>query len=472
MFSIMKSNLSKGKNQPLENKEVATEDLKVHRIRQEEKKRAVQRARLYMLIGLAILCHVWDSVLTVDGLRNVQIKAAAISEEIEEGSLDSRIVPVLKEEASNIGCMHRKRFLSPEIKLDHSITLDKANREHPVYKFKRNCSLDKVCDDNELLYEGDLLKYKKEYFNTLLNMFPSLGECVSILSDREDSFYTFINSANVKEHKHKILASLLMLAEGVNVPLTLDESQSEKELVLKKANSEEEHFRLNMNVLVKINKKNAESTDVFEEVLQEKAIEVINFFIENRKNKVFIEEKGSSEPSDCNMLEKVQFINSPAFLIQTYIHHCLETTKEAVLFIHTVYCLLGEWMPQEEEYSRKEKMENAARHLISRYIKQKEEFSRKEKIKIPVSHLISSRYIKQKEEKRAEKQYNAFFKSIVSEENRPFDIEKIDITHISKRFMCNDYMDFGRDLLYLDVASDVVPVPIKTDNLSSSSSPV
>ncbi|KAI5163732.1 hypothetical protein NEAUS03_2377, partial [Nematocida ausubeli] len=86
----------------LKSKEVATEDLRTHKIRQEKKKKAAQRARLYMLIGVAILCHVWDSVLTVDGLRNFQIKAAAISEEIEEGSLDSRIVPVLKEEARNI----------------------------------------------------------------------------------------------------------------------------------------------------------------------------------------------------------------------------------------------------------------------------------------------------------------------------------------------------------------------------------
>ncbi|KAI5139002.1 hypothetical protein NEAUS06_2596, partial [Nematocida ausubeli] len=244
----MKSNLSKRKNQLLESKEVATEDLRTHKIKQEEKERAICRAKIYMLIGVAMLCHVWDRVLTVDGLRNIQIKAAAISEEAiseetEEVGVDSRIMPVLKEEARNIGFMYRKRFLSPEIKLDYCIPLDKTGCEHPVYRFKRNCSLDKVRDDNELLYKGGLLKYKKEYFNTLLNMFPSLGECVSILSDDIDSFYTFINSANVKEHKYKILASLLMLAEGKSVPLSFNKSYDRTELVLKKTNSEEEHFR-------------------------------------------------------------------------------------------------------------------------------------------------------------------------------------------------------------------------------------
>ncbi|KAI5139843.1 hypothetical protein NEAUS06_2657, partial [Nematocida ausubeli] len=122
---------------------------------------------------------------------------------------------------------------------------------------------------------------------------------------------------------------------------------------------------------------------------------------------------------------------------------CLETTKEAVLFIHTAYCLLGEWMLQKEESSRKEKMENIARYLISRYIEQEGE-------------------------RRAERD-NAFFKSIVSEENCPFDIEKIDITHMKKKPLQDDYIDHYDDLLYLGVASDVVPVPMKTNNLSFSS---
>ncbi|KAI5141912.1 hypothetical protein NEAUS04_2791, partial [Nematocida ausubeli] len=60
MFSIMKSNLSKRKNQLLESKEVETEDLKTHKIRQEEKGTGARRAKIYMLIGVAILCHVWN----------------------------------------------------------------------------------------------------------------------------------------------------------------------------------------------------------------------------------------------------------------------------------------------------------------------------------------------------------------------------------------------------------------------------
>ncbi|KAI5140668.1 hypothetical protein NEAUS05_2703, partial [Nematocida ausubeli] len=98
----------------LKSKEVETEDLRTHKIRQEEKGNGARRAKIYMLIGVAILCHVWDRVLTVDGLRNVQIKAAAISEETEEGSQGGEKFSVV-EITRNIGFMTRKRFLSPEI---------------------------------------------------------------------------------------------------------------------------------------------------------------------------------------------------------------------------------------------------------------------------------------------------------------------------------------------------------------------
>ncbi|KAI5164334.1 hypothetical protein NEAUS03_2472, partial [Nematocida ausubeli] len=92
MFSMTKSSLSKRKNQLLESKEVAIEDLRIHRIRQGENRRNTRRAKVYMLIGLAILCHVWDRMLAVDRLRSVYIMADPINEETD--CLNSKIKPV------------------------------------------------------------------------------------------------------------------------------------------------------------------------------------------------------------------------------------------------------------------------------------------------------------------------------------------------------------------------------------------
>ncbi|KAI5159101.1 hypothetical protein NEAUS03_0014 [Nematocida ausubeli] len=136
----------------LESKEVVTEELRIHRTRQGEKGRAIKRAKLYMLIGLAILCHVWNRMLTVNKLINVQVKADTIT----EGKIPNIItMPVLKEEASNIGLMHSKRFFSPEIKIEHSITVKASDNEYPTYTYTRDHRLDSV--HLSLPYKGVLV---------------------------------------------------------------------------------------------------------------------------------------------------------------------------------------------------------------------------------------------------------------------------------------------------------------------------
>ncbi|KAI5132237.1 hypothetical protein NEAUS06_0026 [Nematocida ausubeli] len=335
MFSIMKSNLSKRKNQLLESKEVATEDLKVHRIRQEEKKRAIQRAKLYMLIGLAILCHVWDRILTVDGLRGVYIKAASFNKEKRKEQSNGVVSMVLRKEASNIGFMHRKRFMSPEIQKDVTIRISRnASQDTQLnYHYIKNSSLDRV---NPILsYTGEMLKYKKAYFTTLLELFPSIYGYVSV-HEKENSFHAFINSSETRKHKHKILASLFLLAEGVAIPLRVNKSGSMIYLALKKANLQEDHFKVNICASSKF------------------IIRVINFFIKKQKK----EEKYSS-----NIPNSEEFINSPSFLIQAYIKHSLKNKEEMNLFAQTVYAMLTEY-----SFHDKKEMNMKVKRVLERYI--------------------------------------------------------------------------------------------------------
>ncbi|EHY65531.1 hypothetical protein NERG_01138 [Nematocida ausubeli] len=463
----MKSNLSKKKNQLLESKEVATENLKVHRTRQEKKERAICRAKIYMLIGVAILCHVWDRFLTVDGLRNVQIKAAAISEETiseetEEDSQGGENPSMLEEITRNIGFMTRKRFLSPEIQLEHSIevlkkdskNIDTGNEENSdkhkpkdsIYTHTRNFSQDRLRYSN--ITKNNLLKYKQKYFNTLLELFPSLGGYASIWTNKEGSFYVFINSTSVKEHKYKILASLLLLAEGVNVPLTLDESQNEKELVLKKANGQEEHFRVSMCVLIKT-RKEKENQPIAQKMFQKKAAAVINFFIENKENPVLEKEKFTSQSDFYRELDKKQFLNSPSFLIQAYIHHYIEKTGEMVLFIQTAHDLLNETMVQEDELFKKEKgLDRLHDSELCMYMMDNRESSRYNMLRKAVSYLVNE-YITEKEVgKESNKQDNSVLdKCTVLKENILARKGNIDVTHLTKKPLCNDCINPDLNLL-------------------------
>ncbi|EHY64468.1 hypothetical protein NERG_02437 [Nematocida ausubeli] len=462
MFSILKSNLSKRKNRLLENKEVATEDLKVHRIRQEKKERAICRAKLYMLIGLAILCHAWDRILTVDRLRNVQIKAAAISEEIEEDSQGGEKPSMLEEITRNIGFMTRKRFLSPEIQLEHSIEVlkkdsentevyneensDKHKPKDSIYTHTRNFSQDRLRYSN--ITKNNLFKYKQKYFNTLLELFPSLSGYASIWTNKEGSFYVFINSTSVKEHKYKILASLLLLAEGVNVPLTLDESQNEKELVLKKANGQEEHFRVSMCVFIKT-REEKKNQPIAQKIFQKKAAAVIDFFIENRENPVLEKEKFTSQSDFYREIDKKQFLNSPSFLIQAYIHHYIEKAEEMVLFIQTVHDLLNETMVQEDELFKKEKgLERLHNSELYMYMMDNRECSRYNMLRKAVSYLVNE-YITEKEVSResTEQENSVLDKCNLLKENILARKSNIDVTYLTKKPLYNDCINSDLSLL-------------------------
>ncbi|EHY65055.1 hypothetical protein NERG_02111, partial [Nematocida ausubeli] len=261
-------------------------------------------------------------------------------------------------------------------------------------------------------------------------------------------FFSFINSPDVEEHKHKILASLFLLAEGVDVPLAINESQNGTVLVLKKAD-EGEHFRLNMSIVVKTGK-NAESLDVFKRVFQKRAVSVVSFFIQNRESKVFTEEKACSNLFYCKEHRQVEFVNSPAFLIQTYIRHCLESTEEVVLFRKIVHDLLSEYMEQEESFEGP-LIKRFKRNLISEYMEQEEAY-------------LEDKQRKQELAAQAKDMFSRYFilgKQISNDPNYT------NVIHPTKETIYKHYMNLSTDLLYLEPVADVVPVPMKMNSLLS-----
>ncbi|KAI5138928.1 hypothetical protein NEAUS06_2567, partial [Nematocida ausubeli] len=318
--------------------------------------------------------------------------------------------------------------------------------KHPIYTYTRNQRQDRV--HLILPYEGVLLKYKRAYFTTLLELFPSMHGYVSIWSDREDSFFSFINRVDVKEYKYKILASLFLLAEGVDVPLEINKSENGTVLVLKKAD-EGEHFRLNMNIVVKTGK-NAESLDVFKRVFQKRAVSVVSFFIQNRENRVFTEEKDCSSFFYCKEHRQVDFVNSPAFLIQTYIRHCLESTEEVVLFRKIVHDLLNEYMEQEESFEGP-LIKRFKRNLISEYMEQEEAYLED----------------KQRKQELAAQAKDMFFRYFILGKQMSNDANYTNVIHPAKETIYKYYVNLSTDLLYLEPVADVVPVPIKMNSLVS-----
>ncbi|KAI5138010.1 hypothetical protein NEAUS06_2393, partial [Nematocida ausubeli] len=315
-----------------------------------------------------------------------------------------------------------------------------------IYKHTRKFNQDRL--RNNPLYEDGLLKYNNGYFNMLLELFPSLGGFASICSEDVCSFYEFINRASVEKNKHKILASLLLLAEGVNVPLEVNKGER-TDLVLKKADGKEEHFRINMTFMANKNKYKKKPTGVHEKVLQEKAINVINFFIESRENPVYKKEEPTLQSLFCRKLVDNKFLNSPSFLIQAYIYHYIEKTEEMVLFIQTVHDLLNEFIDKKEGVSREVRIEEAVNNLLSLYM---EEICVKPEDKKP-----NNKAAVQKKSVSAECN---ILKKYISIGRR-----RIDITHLAKRSLYNDFRNQVFHKLCLEPLEDPAS---KKENMDSS----
>ncbi|KAI5166037.1 hypothetical protein NEIRO03_0700 [Nematocida sp. AWRm78] len=125
--------------------------------------------------------------------------------------------------------LYNKRFFSPEI--DAKYTLTKRRADSQFLDFKRTKEED---DAYDFKYTSDFVKraYLMSYHRTLINMFPYIQDNDPIKSSKMNGFAEFLSSPMIKEHSYHILASLLILSEGVSLPIYF--SEKKKILKLKK----------------------------------------------------------------------------------------------------------------------------------------------------------------------------------------------------------------------------------------------
>ncbi|KAI5166972.1 hypothetical protein NEIRO03_1559 [Nematocida sp. AWRm78] len=112
-------------------------------------------------------------------------------------------------------------------------------------------------------------------------MFPSLDGSISIRTNKPGSFYMFLNSSLVFEYRYKILASLLFLAEGMEIPLVV---KNNTELPLTSKYIDSQCFVINISQNNTQPTKNTLGIDGAASTKYLDAFSVIDFFINNRSN--------------------------------------------------------------------------------------------------------------------------------------------------------------------------------------------
>ncbi|KAI5166886.1 hypothetical protein NEAUS04_2617, partial [Nematocida ausubeli] len=188
---------------------------------------------------------------------------------------------------------------------------------------------------------NEMPKETVDHYNALINMFPSPSGEVSIYPKKgcKDSFTSFLKSKHVEEYAHRILAILLIRAEGVPVPLIIENEESAcPKLVYTNEQKPEQSFNIPIDI-ASAKWKGRRNPDKGKEAnikkVNSRLLQTIKYFInaqiinpelKKRKRKsVLLPESGKKE----NYWEK-EFTKTPAWLIQSYIYYYLETKEEAI----------------------------------------------------------------------------------------------------------------------------------------------
>ncbi|KAI5162694.1 hypothetical protein NEAUS04_1093 [Nematocida ausubeli] len=289
----------------------------------------------WFLIGFILLMHTVHGKFTEDEINRIlKTEIDRIKEKTIVVNPNGPLSPQKLCAYKKNGYIHNKRFFAPEINTYFSLIDNNSG-----ICYIRDPTRDKVYTKEK--NGKKVSKYIIEYHKKLIEMFPSPKQKISVFPAEgcTDSFTLFLNSPPVKENAYMILASLLLQAEGIDVPLSLNGANGNGQtLVLSAADRNTVVFSLKMNISFSFTlgsggSKSEETKDVY----QESAASIIRFF-KNCTDGSRIQKGGVCEESTlADEFQNGLFMNRALFLISSYIFEYINDEKGMSSFIQRVY---------------------------------------------------------------------------------------------------------------------------------------
>ncbi|KAI5137634.1 hypothetical protein NEAUS07_2073 [Nematocida ausubeli] len=241
--------------------------------------------------------------------------------------------------------MYNKRFYSSEIDTDYLLKKDKISRfGQQEYTFARTPVNDRSY--KELDTKSSREKYLSTYHTQLIKMFPSIDGDLSIEAGRPNALTNFLRADHVKKDTKYILAALLLLSEGIDIKIAVDHTEgNKKKLVIKSKKYEEKVF---VNVEMHTTGIDPVTNEHSESIYQSEAAEIVNFYRRCRDNPLLKKGGEFAMPSCKKEFESGNFLNSAAFLIQTYIYEFIDTAEDYKDFVEAAHELMGDQVVEKE----------------------------------------------------------------------------------------------------------------------------
>ncbi|KAI5137323.1 hypothetical protein NEAUS06_2176, partial [Nematocida ausubeli] len=236
-------------------------------------------------------------------------------------------------------CMYNKRFFAPQINTDYLLKNEVIDSGYIQYKYTRDTQMDKAY---KALSSSEMDVYNEKYHNNLIELFPSPTGDITIETRVNQSFIQFLRAKTTEKHSLQILAMLLLFSEGVDIPIEFTQSA----LKVYEADKEKGIYFEVPTVIERLCAKTGE----VEKLEQKKVIRMISFFKENATNSEVL----SLMLDKCSQEEVAtgKFLDSPKFLIQSYIFGFIDTAQHAIEFIQTVHTMTEKYAPKTEAPSK------------------------------------------------------------------------------------------------------------------------
>ncbi|KAI5160524.1 hypothetical protein NEAUS03_1172 [Nematocida ausubeli] len=237
-------------------------------------------------------------------------------------------------------CMYNKRFFAPQIDTKYVLEEEVEKKAHSgLYSYTQKRQNDRAY---KALTDSNMDVYNEQYHNHLIELFPSPTGDITIETQGNQSFVQFLRAKKTKEHSLKILAMLLLFSEGVDIPIKVTNTVLK---VYETSKEDQIYFDVSMEIPWKNDKTSKEDT-----LQQKKVRQMISFFKEYATNHEVLSlmvDKFSQEEVATG-----SFLDSPKFLIQSYIFGFIKDVEHATEFIKTVHTMMEKYAPKTETPSK------------------------------------------------------------------------------------------------------------------------
>ncbi|KAI5140066.1 hypothetical protein NEPAR04_0040 [Nematocida parisii] len=218
----------------------------------------------------------------------------------------------------NAGYMHNKRFFSPEINIDYKLenNIDFTKNAH-TYRYIRTPENDKPHDPEDGVVDSN---YLHKFHKMIIYMFPSESNTLSIEPYKSNSFTRFLRFHSGKSDSIYILSALLLLSEGIYVPIDIDKNEltGKTTVVLNNTKNTLSYINLDMHLKSIMPEENGEL------IAQTETEEIIDFFKQFCRCTLLSGICDFAEPTTQEDFSIGDFLNSANFLIQSYIYEYIE----------------------------------------------------------------------------------------------------------------------------------------------------